>query len=112
VLACGRYAAEVAPESLIRLFDGKQKNLLAEYRLVHHAGRIFVTGQPLAAQTAEEEVPCKVRRKRSSNVRSKSRPMLEADVASAARRCPRFFMARLGFPNATRIIAADSRRKR
>lgn len=28
--------AEVAPESLIRLFDGKGKTLLAEYRLVHH----------------------------------------------------------------------------
>lgn len=41
-----------------------------------------------------------------------SRPMLETDVASAARRCPRFFMARLGFPNTTRMIAADSRRKR
>lgn len=37
VLACGRHTAEVAPESLIRLFDGKQNSLLAEYRLVHHA---------------------------------------------------------------------------
>jgi hypothetical protein len=37
VLACGRHTAEVAPESLVRLFDGNEKNLLAEYRLVHHA---------------------------------------------------------------------------
>jgi hypothetical protein len=37
VLACGRHTAEVAPESLIRLIDGKEKNLLAEYRLVHNA---------------------------------------------------------------------------
>ena len=37
VLACGRHTAQVVPESLIRLFDGKKKNLLAEYRLVHHA---------------------------------------------------------------------------
>jgi hypothetical protein len=37
VLACGRHVAEVAPESLIRLIDGNEKNLLAEYRLVHHA---------------------------------------------------------------------------
>lgn len=37
VLACGRHTAQVAPESLVRLFDGKEKNMLAEYRLVHHA---------------------------------------------------------------------------
>jgi hypothetical protein len=37
VLACGRHTAEVSPESLVRLIDGKDKNLLAEYRLVHHA---------------------------------------------------------------------------
>jgi hypothetical protein len=37
VLACGRHTAEVAPESLIRLIDGEAKNVLAEYRLVHHA---------------------------------------------------------------------------
>jgi hypothetical protein len=37
LLACGRHTAEVAPESVIRLFDGKEKNFLAEYRLVHNA---------------------------------------------------------------------------
>lgn len=37
VLTCGRHTAQVVPESLIRLFDGNEKNLLAEYRLVHHA---------------------------------------------------------------------------
>jgi hypothetical protein len=37
VLACGRHTAEVLPESLIRLINGGEKNVLAEYRLVHHA---------------------------------------------------------------------------
>ncbi len=37
VLACGRHIAEVAPESRIRLIDGEEKSVLAEYRLVHHA---------------------------------------------------------------------------
>lgn len=37
VLACGRHTAEVAPESLVRLIDGYERKLLAEYRLVHHA---------------------------------------------------------------------------
>lgn len=37
VLTCGRHTAEVVPESLIRLINGEKKNVLAEYRLVHHA---------------------------------------------------------------------------
>lgn len=37
VLTCGRHTAEVVPESLVRLFDGEHRNVLAEYRLVHHA---------------------------------------------------------------------------
>jgi hypothetical protein len=40
VLTCGRHTAEVVPESLIRLISGDNsdtKNVLAEYRLVHHA---------------------------------------------------------------------------
>jgi hypothetical protein len=37
VLACGRDTAQVVPESLVRLFDGNDRNLLAEYRLVHPA---------------------------------------------------------------------------
>jgi hypothetical protein len=40
VLTCGRHTAEVVPESLIRLINGDNRdtnNVLAEYRLVHHA---------------------------------------------------------------------------
>lgn len=37
ILACARHTAEVVPESCIRLRDGQQGTLLAEYRLMHWA---------------------------------------------------------------------------